>query len=304
MNIEDYRYITTIADLGSFTSAAKELFIAQPSLSQRVKHIEKTYNISIFTRDAKGVQLTEEGTCFVRHAKQILNCEEDLRREISDMHDPDKKILRIGVTQFSVSNLFNQLILRFHEEHPKVQFEFIDHSSLEHQELLLSGKIDLAICYLPINSTNLKYEVIFNDSYVLVPAIGGALEKKLHNQPLDQPISVELLEGEPFAMPTLGTRLYDYLISMQEKHSISLDVQHYGKNYSMLYSIAKSGIASTLLYESFFDEGKEHIPYYYLNDPFVGALSVAVVWRKGAYLQHIAKELARIAKEIYPPIAD
>lgn len=110
MNIDDYRYITTIADLGSFTSATKELFIAQPSLSQRVKYIEDTYNISIFIRDTKGIRLTAEGECFIRYARQILNLENDLQKEHSDIKGHRGNNLRVGTTQLISSPYFDALI--------------------------------------------------------------------------------------------------------------------------------------------------------------------------------------------------
>lgn len=298
MNIDDYRYITTIADLGSFTRAAQKLFIAQPSLSQRVKHIEKSYGISIFTRDAKGVQLTAEGACFVRHAQRILNSESDLRREIADMHDVENKILRIGTTQFMHSYLFDTLIQRLHQEHPKMQFAFSESTSAALQEALISGEADIAICYLPITSSDLNYEVIFHDSYVLVPAMDGSLEKRIRMRTtnINEPIPVSMLGDEPLAIATSGTRLHDYIVDLQEKTSTKLNIQHYVKNYSMLYALAKAGMASTILYESFFDPNQEYLPYYYLEDDC--ELSIAVVWRKGAYLQESARELIRIAKEL------
>ena len=297
MNIDDFRYITTIADLGSFTRAAQQLFIAQPSLSQRVKHIEKTYGISIFTRDAKGVQLTKEGSCFVRHAQRILNSESDLRREIAEMHDPENKILRIGTTQFMHSYLFDTLIQRLYQEHPKMQFAFYEASSAEQQEALLSGKVDIAICYLPITSLDLNYEIIFHDSYVVVPAMGSELAGRIqHRSQINEPVPMELLKDEPFAVANSGTRLYDYISELQEKPGSMLNIQHYVKNYSMLYALAKAGMASTILYESFFDPNQEYLPYYYLEDDC--ELSIAVVWRKGTYLQQSAKELIRIAKEL------
>lgn len=297
MNIDDYRYITTIADLGSFTRAAQKLFIAQPSLSQRVKHIEKSYGISIFIRDAKGVQLTKEGACFLRHAQRILNAESDLRREIADMHDPDNKILKIGTTQFMHSYLFDTLIQRLYQEHPKMQFAFYEATSTAQQEALLSGKVDIAICYLPITSPELNYEIIFHDSYVLVPAPNSALEEKVQQRSNpNEPIPMSMLSDEPFATATSGTRLYKYICELQETTGIKLNIQHYVKNYNMLYTLVKAGMASAILYESFFDPSKEYLPYYYLEDDC--DLSIAVVWRKGTYLQQSAKELIRVAKEL------
>lgn len=298
MNIDDYRYILTIADLGSFTKAAQKLFIAQPSLSQRVKHIEKSYGISIFSRNAKGVELTEEGTCFVRYAQAILNNESDLRRELDDMKSAGSRVLRIGTTQFIRSYLFDSLVKRFHEEHPEVQFEISDSSSRQQQEMLLSGKTDIAICYLPISSPELKYEIIFKDNYVLVPAKDGLLQKRIQKRGEleNEPVPVSMLAEEPLAIAPKGTRLNDYVMGLSEKYDTEFDIQHFVKNYAMLYVLAETGMASTILYESFFDPHQDYMPYYYLDDST--ELSIAVVWRKGAYLQQEAVDLIRIAKEI------
>jgi len=298
MNIDDYRYITTIAELGSFTHAAQTLFMAQPSLSQRVKYIEKVYGICIFTRDTKGVKLTDEGECFVRHAQQILDKEAALHHEIMEMHNPENKILRIGATQFIRSYLFNLLIHHLHQDHPQMQFSFYEATSLDLQEALLAGKTDIAICYLPVTSPQLDYEVIFHDSYVLIPAHQSSLQRKIENRTnKNEPVSMELLKDVPFAMASPGTRLHDYVAKIQQKHDIQLDIQHYVKNYSMLYTLAKAGIASTILYESFFDPTEDkYLPYYYLEDDC--DLSIALVWRKDTYLRSSVREFIRIAKKI------
>ena len=299
MNIDDYRYITTIAEFGSFTKAAQELFIAQPSLSQRVKHIEKAYGINIFSRDAKGVSLTKEGACFVKYAQAILNSESDLRRELADMQSIENRVLRVGTTQFIQSYQFDMLIKTFHDKHPMVQFEISDSSSRDQQEQLLAGKIDIAICYLPLISKDIKYDVIFKDNYVLIPAKGGSLEGKImaRGDDVNEPVPVSMLEGEAFATAPSGTRLYDYMVSLQEKSAIHLDIQHLAKNYSMLYGLAESGMASTILYESYFDPNHEYMPYYYIQDE-ESELEVAIMWRKEAYLQQEVRELIRLARKI------
>jgi DNA-binding transcriptional LysR family regulator len=300
MNINDYRYITTIADLGSFTSAAKELYVAQPSLSQRVKYIEENYGITIFIRDTKGVHLTEEGKCFVRYAKKIMSCEDDLRKEIFDMHDFGNNTLHIGTTQFINSHMFDNLILRFHEKQPYTQFEFTEQKSLTLQQLLLNGKLDLAVCYLPIISPDLQYEVIYSDRFVLIPAKGSDLEEKILAQATGSAayVNVDLLNNVPFAIASPGTRLYECVMSIQKKLQIKLSIQHFGNHYTMLYSIAKKGVASTILYESFFDPSEEHEPYYFLEGVSDRDLSIAITWRKDTYNSQAAKELINIAHEL------
>ncbi|MBR0164947.1 MAG: LysR family transcriptional regulator [Lachnospiraceae bacterium] len=301
MNINDFLYITTIAEKGSFTSAAKELYIAQPSLSQRVRHIENTYEISLFTRDAKGTRLTPEGECFVRYAHRILNCEKELRKEIEDMHNVEKRSLRVGGSeQFVGSYLFEQMIIKFNDVHPDVKLEIASHNSSVNQELLLQGKIDIAIIYLPVRSPELACKEIYHDRYVLVPAVGSDLEAAItgrKKKKADAPVDVRLLDRCPFATPTPGTQLYRFATEMQDKYGISLDIQHYGRNYSMLTSLADAGIASTIVLESFFYPDGKGIPYYYLDDPDA-QLHIGVVWRKDSYMNNYASEFVSIAGDI------
>ena len=73
MTIQQCKYVMKIHSTGSFSKAAKELFVAQSSLSVSVKSLEQEFNIKIFERSGNGVYLTDEGAEFVRYATQILD---------------------------------------------------------------------------------------------------------------------------------------------------------------------------------------------------------------------------------------
>lgn len=71
MTIQQCRYVLAIAKCGSFSEAAKQLFVAQSSLSLGIKALENELNIQIFDRSGNGVYLTDEGTEFIRYAQQL-----------------------------------------------------------------------------------------------------------------------------------------------------------------------------------------------------------------------------------------
>ena len=71
MTITQCKYVLKIAECGSFNEAAKQLFIAQSSLSVSVRQLEQEFDIKIFERSGNGVYLTEEGAEFVRYVRQI-----------------------------------------------------------------------------------------------------------------------------------------------------------------------------------------------------------------------------------------
>ena len=73
MNIQQCRYVVAIAKAGSFSEAAKQLYVTQPSLSSAVKDLEEELAVQLFIRSKSGVNLTEEGVDFLVYANRILD---------------------------------------------------------------------------------------------------------------------------------------------------------------------------------------------------------------------------------------
>ena len=72
MTLKQLRYVVVVADTGNITEAAKRLYIAQPSLTASIQELEKEYNITIFNRSKKGIEITREGEEFLGYARQVL----------------------------------------------------------------------------------------------------------------------------------------------------------------------------------------------------------------------------------------
>lgn len=72
MTLQQLRYIVAIAEAGTFSGAAKKLYITQPSLTKTVRELEREMNIQIFERTNKGVHLSREGEIFLGYARQVL----------------------------------------------------------------------------------------------------------------------------------------------------------------------------------------------------------------------------------------
>ncbi len=73
MNVLHMKYAVCVAELGSLSKAADVLLVAQPNISRSIKELESTLGITIFTRTAKGMVLTAEGSEFIEYAKGILS---------------------------------------------------------------------------------------------------------------------------------------------------------------------------------------------------------------------------------------
>jgi DNA-binding transcriptional LysR family regulator len=72
MTLKQLKYAITVAETGNITEAAKRLFIAQPSLTSAIMELEKEFEITIFNRTRKGIEITIDGEEFLGYARQVL----------------------------------------------------------------------------------------------------------------------------------------------------------------------------------------------------------------------------------------
>ncbi len=109
MTIQQCRYILEIVKQGSFNEAAKTMFVAQTSISGAVKSIETELNIKIFERSNKGVFLTDEGSEFVRYAKQLVSQADFISDRYMSYDEMDKISISSQHYDF-VAEVFGQFI--------------------------------------------------------------------------------------------------------------------------------------------------------------------------------------------------
>lgn len=95
MTLQQLKYVTTIANIGSISEAAKRLFVSQPSLTKAIKELEKEMGITIFDRTNKGITVSKEGERFLGYVRQVL--------EQAALLEEQYKSQSGGKKQFSVS---------------------------------------------------------------------------------------------------------------------------------------------------------------------------------------------------------
>lgn len=109
MTIQQCKYIVKIAECGSLNEAAKQLFVAQSSLSVSVRSLESELNIQIFERSGNGVYLTNEGAEFVRYARQIAEQAEFVSERYAG--NAQRKRLYISTQHYDfVADIFTKLL--------------------------------------------------------------------------------------------------------------------------------------------------------------------------------------------------
>lgn len=110
MTLTQLRYVAKIAECGSITEAARQLYISQPSLSTAVRELEGELGIVIFNRSARGISLTSDGSEFLSYARQILEQTELVEQRYAHAR-PSKRLFAISSQHYAfVVNAFVSLL--------------------------------------------------------------------------------------------------------------------------------------------------------------------------------------------------
>lgn len=139
----DYAY--KIYEEKSFTRAAEQLFITQPSLSLSIKKLEDSLGIPIFDRSGREIALTEIGKKYITAIEQIRNIEKNLRDEIDDLQKLKKGHITIGSTIFVSSNILPPILKSFQTAFPQITINVLVENSAMLENLLEKGGVDLIV---------------------------------------------------------------------------------------------------------------------------------------------------------------
>ena len=139
------RYVYEVYKEMSFSKAARNLFISQPSLSAAVKKEEAQIGFPIFDRSSNPIQLTDLGKEYIRSIEIIMDVENGFQNYINDMRELKSGSLSIGGTNLFTSYVLPPLISRFNEQYPQVHLNLMEATTAELTERLFSGSLDLLI---------------------------------------------------------------------------------------------------------------------------------------------------------------
>ena len=113
MTLQQLRYVTTVAETGTMSEAARRLFVSQPGLTKAIRELEQEMGIIIFDRTNKGIEVSKDGAIFLGYARQVLE-QASLLEERYKLQAGGKKEFSVSTQHYSFAvNAFVDLIKEF-----------------------------------------------------------------------------------------------------------------------------------------------------------------------------------------------
>ncbi len=155
INFEFYKTFYLVAKSGSFSAAAKKLFVSQSAVSQSIKNLETIAGSTLFIRGPKHVKLTSVGKMLYSYVEQAYSLFKTAEAKMHEMQVLDLGEIKIGVGDTILRHLLIPLLQEFIVEYPKIKIQIINRTSPGIIDSLRSGTVDLGIVTLPVTDKDI-----------------------------------------------------------------------------------------------------------------------------------------------------
>lgn len=195
MDLKQLEYFVRVAELGSFTRASIALDVAQPALSRQVRLLEVELRQNLLIRNGRGVTTTEPGRLLLEHARGILHQVERTREELDRVRGGLTGRVALGLPPSLSKVLAVPLVGACRTALPEARLSIIEGLTATMQELLVAGRLDVALLYNPTPSPDIDASLLLEEDLFLI-------ERKDDASSTAKPISLRELADVPLVIPS------------------------------------------------------------------------------------------------------
>jgi DNA-binding transcriptional LysR family regulator len=201
MELRHLRYFVAVAEEGHITRAAARLGIQQPPLSAQIRALETELGAALFTRHARGVELTVGGHALLDSARTILASVERAKEHVLRSAEGAEGSVCVGFTTSVAAHSFSSDVIRaFRLAYPRVALELRERNAAELTELTARGEMHVALLRLPVaNPPAFVFETLLEEEMLLVLPRDHALLRGRQRRAVPR-ISLRRLSTEPFIL--------------------------------------------------------------------------------------------------------
>ncbi|MFV0576591.1 MAG: LysR family transcriptional regulator [Vibrio sp.] len=290
MNTKTLHYFVTIADLESFTRAAEALHIAQPALSVAIKKLESSLDLTLFKRNERKVQLTDEGQRLYVHAKDIVQRLEDAELEMQEIKGLVKGEVRLGVPSMMGSYFFPDILMAFKQQYPDLKLSIIDAGTQSIRQMLLDGELDLGVILNENVPDNLDIKPLIEDEMLVVVSP----EHEFANM---KSVSLHDFFSQELIMFKKGYFHREIVDKLCSQHGFKLNISIETNLIPMILNVVKKdyGVGALLKLVTEQEQGVIGIPF---ETPIT--LKIGMAWRKAGYLSVADKAFMEFTEKALP----
>jgi DNA-binding transcriptional LysR family regulator len=294
LTLQQLQYFLAAFRHGSFSAAAEELHLAQPSLSEQVRRLEAELGVRLFQRVGRGLTPTEAGVALRPHAEQTLDAAEAARESVVAVRE-----LRGGTATFGTWGTARyypgvDLVTEFRRRYPGVRVRVVGQNSSEVVEAVRDGELEAGMIALPIDDRGLDVEPIMRDEIVY------ASVERSH---VRRPMTIEGLSEAPLILPDASYGNEDptrrQLAELAQRVGASIQPEIDVEDIEGAIELAARGLGGTIIARGILLALGRRVPKRLGWVPFDEPIydTFAFIKRAGAPLSPASREFLSLARE-------
>jgi len=170
LEFHQLRYFCAVASTGSFTRAAEQQRIAQPTLSQQIRKLEEQLGVRLFERLGRTTRLTPYGEALLAEANAILHHISGAEAAIAAMQEGVRGAIRVGAIPTILPFYLAPRLAKFRDRYPEIEIVLTEDMTRGLVERLQSGDLDIALAALPVKNPEIVCSELFREP--LMVAVG------------------------------------------------------------------------------------------------------------------------------------
>lgn len=217
LDLNNLRFFYHVAKNLSFTIAADDLCVTQPSVTKRIKVLEEACNLKLFGKTRGKTYLTEEGKILYDSVKKIFEYEKDIETTIHDIQELKRGTLRLGMPATFSHSALSVLMDHFHQEYPNIKIQVNTGNSKEIIMGLLNHQNEIGTFVKTEDHPDIHFIHMHREKIALItsPVHRFALEKKA---PLDE------VAKEPLILREIGSGTRKAALELLEQNHLSPNI--------------------------------------------------------------------------------
>lgn len=282
MELHQLRYLCAIVDTGSFSRAAEQCHVAQPSLSQQISKLEDELGTRLFDRLGRSVRITDAGRAFLPHARTVLHQMEIARGEVDRNRQDTRGTVSVGAIPTIAPYYLPTRIAAFSRRFRECTLRIVEETTPVLVESLRSLAVDMAILSLPLKHREFEMTPLLTERmYAALPpkhALAGA-----------QSIALRELRDERFVLLRDSHCFRGIALAACQRARLDPRIAFESGQFSSLLGMVAAGIGVSLVPEMAVDRSVacRYVP---ISDP-QAARTIVAVHLKGRSFSRIQQAL-------------
>ncbi len=212
VTIQQMESLIHLVEEGSFSRAAKKMFLTQPSLTKHIKNLEESANARIVNRENRGISLTSEGKIILDYSKRILRLRDEAKEKISRMKENESGSIYISASTIPATYILPGLLNGFKKLYPDIRAYIQTSDSEETLEMILDNQSEIGFIGKQTFNRKLNVESLWKDRLVLAVPVEHPWQKKEY-------VTLDEVSEEPFVIRERGSATREILKEYLQKNT-------------------------------------------------------------------------------------